>query len=92
MAWDDLIRSIMRACKILNIDFIETDLPRDWAEIKRLHDSLWARVYISNTTAFCDLCQHRVRNLSKHILTEEHKRNQRRYGVESNATMLALRT
>lgn len=43
--WDDLIRSIMRACKILNIEFIEPDLPDNWLEIRRLHDELWRRVY-----------------------------------------------
>ena len=43
--WDDLIRSIMRACKILNLELTEADLPSNWQEIRRSHDDLWGRVY-----------------------------------------------
>lgn len=45
MAWDDLIRSIYWAYKILNKEFTEADLPSNWFEIRKLHDALWRQVY-----------------------------------------------
>jgi len=50
MAWDDLIRSIMRAHRILGKEFTEADLPGNWDEIRRLHDDVWKQVYTKRIT------------------------------------------
>lgn len=33
-----------------------------------------------NSTAFCEICQHSVYDMDKHLKTEEHKRNVKRVG------------
>jgi len=45
MTWDNLIGSIIKACRILGKEFTEADLPSNWQEIKSLHRDLWRQVY-----------------------------------------------
>ncbi len=45
MAWDDILRSVFRASKILGKELTEQDLPANWLELKRLHESLWNEIY-----------------------------------------------
>ena len=44
MAYDDLIRSIIKACKILNIDLNDCK-PSNVQEAVRLHRDLWMQVH-----------------------------------------------
>jgi len=47
MAYDDLIRSINKACKILGIDLNDC-LPSNVQEAVRLRESLWKQVKAKN--------------------------------------------
>lgn len=46
--WDNLIRSINKAARILNIDLTEADIPQypDWYAASKTHKNLWDLVYL----------------------------------------------
>ena len=46
--WQELIRSMNRAARILNIDLTEKDIPEylDWYTARKIHRSLWNQVYL----------------------------------------------
>lgn len=44
MAWDDMIRSINTANKILGKELTERELPRDYVELRRLLKETWRQV------------------------------------------------
>jgi len=45
--WEALLKSIMQASKILNIDLTEADMPDflNWRVASDMHRKLWALVY-----------------------------------------------
>ena len=48
--WHELILSMQKAAKILNIELTERDMPEylDWFAGRNLHQDLWDRVYLRN--------------------------------------------
>jgi len=46
VAWNDLLKSIFRAAKILNIDITEKDIPDygNYTAMVKMNEELWARV------------------------------------------------
>lgn len=48
MAWEDILRSIFKAARILGVDITEQDLPDydNYKELVALHKELWARVKV----------------------------------------------
>ena len=49
-SWDNLIRSINKAARILGFDLTETDMPQypNWFAARKLHSNLWNLVYLKN--------------------------------------------
>ena len=45
MAWGDMIRSVMKAARILGKEVTEQDIPDSYDGLRKLHDSLWKQVY-----------------------------------------------
>lgn len=45
--WEQLMASIRKAAKILNIDLTEADIPRylDWRAASDMHKRLWDLIY-----------------------------------------------
>jgi hypothetical protein len=43
MAWYDLVRSINKACRILNLEFTEKDMPDTIEGLVKLSRELWGR-------------------------------------------------
>lgn len=48
MAWDDLVRSINDAARILRIDVTERDMPDSYPGLVQMNKDLWGRVRAKN--------------------------------------------
>ena len=46
-SWDNLIRSINKAARILGIEITEAEMPQypNWYAARQMHDNLWKMVY-----------------------------------------------
>ena len=48
MAWDDLVRSINDAARILGTEVREQDMPTDYPGLVQMHKDAWGRVRAKN--------------------------------------------
>lgn len=53
MAWDNLLMSINRAAKILNLDITEKDIPDSYTGLVKLNIELWNKVKLRRKYGIC---------------------------------------